>query len=203
MRPTIRRIGDDIRHLRNIDAYAIAMVALVFGFFSAAGDVLPVNARWAVVLIGLSLLVFRMTLPEEYNCSVDDVLKDRTDFEKTSFSSRLRHARELWIFAPSAVNLLTPQTCDAIRSTLLDDSDGVVRIAVLDPRADAAVGIATRQLDESLDLPSQLFPSSLGTTILQLKRMAGWKTKGSFEYRLLDYNPGFSMIVIDPSARHG
>ncbi len=33
--------------------------------------------------------------------------------------------------------------------------------------------------------------------------MAAWHVNGSFEYRLLDYNPGFSLVAIDPSARDG
>jgi hypothetical protein len=65
------------------------------------------------------------------------------------------------------------------------------------------VQFATRQLDDSLDFPSQLFRSSLEATVRQLQRMAAWRERGSFEYRLADYNPGFSLVAIDPGSRHG
>jgi hypothetical protein len=110
---------------------------------------------------------------------------------------------ELWVFAPSAINLLAPQNCDTIRTTLLANPDGVVRVVVLDPSAEAAVQLATRQLDHSLDYPSQLFGSSLQATLGQLQRMAAWQERGSFEYRLVGYSPGFSLVAVDPGTRHG
>src|SRR5579863_8905725 len=153
MREISRRIGRDLRQLRNIDAYAVALIVFVFAALSIAGDILSVNARWAVLLIGVGVLVFRMTLPEHYEGSTEDVLKDRSSFEDKPFSARLRKASELWVFAPSAINLLTPQNCDTIRTTLLANPDGVVRVVVLDPAAETAVQFATQQLDDSLESP--------------------------------------------------
>jgi hypothetical protein len=199
----LRRIGHDLRHLRNVDAYAVALVACVFAAFSVAGDALSVNARWAVVLVGIGLLVFRMTLPERYGSVADDLLKDRSAFEGAQFPVQLRQASELWVFAPAGINLLSPQTCGTIRTTLLDRPDSVVRIAVLDPAAKGAVEQATQQLDDSLDCPPQLFRSSLEATIRQLQRLAASPTRGSFAYRLLGFNPGFSIVAIDPGTRKG
>jgi hypothetical protein len=203
MREVFRRIGRDLRQLRNIDAYAIALLVFVFAVLSMAGDILSDNARWAVLLIGVGVLVFRVTLPDHYDGSADDVLKDRTAFEDKPLSARLREASELWIFAPSAINLLPPQNCDTIRTTILAKSEGVVRVAVLDPAAETAVQFATRQLDDSLDAPSEVFRSSLDATVGQLQRMAAWQERGSFQYRLAAYSPGFSLVAIDPGARHG
>jgi len=202
MRDVYRRIGCDVRQLRNIDAYAVALMVFVFAVLSLAGDILTVNARWAILLVGVGVLVFRVTLPDHYAGSVDDVLKDRFSFEGKPSSARLRDARELWIFAPSAINLLAPQNCDTIRTTILANPDGVVRVVVLDPAAEKAVQFATRQLDDSLDHPSQLFRSSLEATIRQLQRMVAWRERGNLEYRLADYNPGFSLVAIDPGTRH-
>jgi hypothetical protein len=203
MHEVFRRIGRDLRQLRNIDAYAVALIVFVFAVLSLAGDILPTNARWAVLLIGMGVLVFRVTLPDRYEGCADDVLKDRSAFEDKPFSARLREAGELWVFAPSAINLLAPQNCDTIRTTILANPDGVVRVVVLDQAAETAVQLATRQLDDSLDYPSQLFRSSLEATVRQLQRMAAWQERGSFEYRLADYNPGFSLVAIDPATRSG
>lgn len=63
--------------------------------------------------------------------------------------------------------------------------------------------LATRQLDDSLDYPVQDFRASLQATMHQLGIMASWHLRGSFDYRLLDYNPGFSLVSIDPATRKG
>jgi hypothetical protein len=203
MRAVIRRIGHDLQHLRNIDAYAVALLAFLFAVLSVTGDVLPDNVRWAALLVGLGILVFRVTIPDHYQGSLDDLLKDRTAFEDKAFPARLREASELWVFAPSAVNLLAPQNCETIRTTVLANPDGVVRVVVLDPAAETAVQLATRQLDDSLDFPSQLFPSALEATLRQLQRIAIRPARGSFDYRLAAYNPGFSLVAIDPGTRQG
>ena len=74
---------------------------------------------------------------------------------------------------------------------------------VLAPSRDAAIALATRQLDDSLDFPTQKFRASLEATIGKLEAMTGWTVPGSFQYRLLAYNPGFSLVAIDPSTRSG
>ena len=203
MREFKHRIGHDLKHLHNVDAYAVALVAFAFAALSVAGDTLPENPRWAVLLVGVGLLVFRITLPERYEGAIDGLLEDRSAFESTPFSARVRTAGELWVFAPSGINLLAPQNCDDLRTTILKNPDGKVRVVVLDPAAEDAVQLATRQLDDSLDYPSQLFRSSLEATSRQLERMATWPVRGSFDYRFLDYNPGFSLVAVDPATSHG
>ena len=203
MKAALRRIGHDLRYLHNIDAYAVALLAFVFAVLSVAGDVLADNARWAVLFAGVGVLIFRLTIPDHYDGSPDDVLKDRSAFDDKPFPVRLREASELWVFAPSAINLLAPQNCGTIRTTLLANPDGVVRVVVLDPAAESAVQLTTQQLDDSLDFPTQMFPSSLEATLRQLHRMAAWQARGSFEYRLAGYNPGFSLVAIDPGTRQG
>src|SRR5215813_1950879 len=122
-----RRVGRDLRHMHNLDAYAVALIVFVFAVLSVVGDILPNNARWAVLLVGVGVLVFRVTMPNRYEGSADDLLKDRSAFEDRPLSARLREASELWVFAPSAINLLAPQNCDTIRTALLANPDGVVR----------------------------------------------------------------------------
>ncbi len=199
----IRRIGHDIRHQRNLDAYAVAVLAFAVAVLSVVADSLAAHFRWAVLLVGVGVLVFRITLPDRLPGDAGDVLHDRSAFDDKPFPARLRSARELWVFAPSGINLLAPQHGDTIRTTLLDKQDGAVRIVVLDPAEDGAVRLATRQLDDSLDYPVQQFPSSLAATIDRLRRMAAWQVRGSFEYRLLDHNPGFSLVAVDPGTSRG
>lgn len=67
-----------------------------------------------------------------------------------------------------------------MRKHVLDKPDGLVRIVVLDPA------------DKTLDLASQ-----------HLEWMAQRTFTGTFEYGLFDFNPGFSLVAVDPGTKHG
>lgn len=198
-----RRIGRDLKRRRHLDAYVVATIAFVFAAITVVGDAVPEQLRWAALLAGVGLLVYRITLPEANAGAADDLLNDRTAFDDNPLPSRLKTAREVWVFAPSAANILSAHHCELLRRGPLSHPDGTVRVAVLDPAAETAMQLATRQLDDSLDYPIQEFRTCLDTTMHQLQLMAGWPISGSFQYGLLDYNPGFSMVALDPSARHG
>lgn len=202
MHDALRRVGQDLKNRRNIEAYAVAGLAIVFAVLSVIGDVLPDDLRWAALLAGLALLVYRLTLPEQAGIT-DELLRDRTSFDDRPFTALLDNAREVWIFAPSAVNLLNHRTCDVLRAKVLNRTEGTVRIVVLNPDQKEALRLAAKQLDDSLDYPMQQLEPSLAATLQKLRAMNSWTVSGSLEYRLLDYNPGFSLVAIDPSERHG
>jgi hypothetical protein len=203
MRAIARRIGRDLIDRRNLDAYAIALVALLAALVSLVSDVVSAQLKWGITLASLGLLVYRLTVPDPADCTVDDLLDDRTAFDAVPLPARLRDAQEVWIFAPSAVNLLSESTCQLLRGTVLRRPDGVVRVVVLDPAETAAVEIASRQLDDALEFPIQRLPECLDTTVARLSTIEGWAVNGSFEHRKIGYNPGFSLVVIDPSTRGG
>jgi hypothetical protein len=198
-----RRIAHDLRSRRFVDAYSAAFVAFVLAVLSLIGDIVPDQVRWAVLLAGVGLLVLRGTIPESSQHTIDDILHDRFAFDENPLPDVLKNAKEIWIFAPTAVNLLSVHNCELLRTGILKKAGGVVRVVVLDPTEEAAVQIATRQLDDALDYPVQNFGSSLQTTLRLLHAVASWNLIGTFEYRVLTYNPGFSLVAIDPSARNG
>lgn len=198
-----RRIAKDLRNREYIDAYSVAFVAFGLAILSLVPDLVPEPLKWAAVLGGVGLLVLRITVPDTKAGSADDLLADRTAFEKTPFSKRIEGASQVWIFAPTGVNLLSAQNCELLRSKMLSKPDGALRVVILDSSNEQAVELAVRQLDDSLDYPLQAFRDSLATTGRQLGRMATWNINGSFDYKLLDYNPGFSLVAIDPASRNG
>jgi hypothetical protein len=198
-----RRVSRDLRNRRYVDAYSAALVAFVLAVLSLAGDVVPDQLRWAALLAGVGLLVLRITIPDGTQGTLDEVLSDRFAFDVAPLTDRLRDAKEIWIFAPTAVNLLSAQNCEILRTGPLNRPDGAVRVVVLNPHNESAVELATHQLDDSLDYPIQDFRASLQATIRLLTAVGTWRVAGSFGYRLLDYNPGFSLVAIDPSARNG
>jgi hypothetical protein len=198
-----RRIGRDLKNRRNVDSYSVAFVTFVLAVLSLVGEVVPDRLRWAALLAGVGILVLRITIPDSPGGTVDDLLSDRFAFDANPLPERLKNAKEIWIFAPTAVNVLSAHSCELLRTGPLDKPDGVVRVVVLDPANNAAVQLATRQLDDSLDYPIQDFSTSLDTTVRLLGAVTAWHTNGSFDYRLLDYNPGFSLVAIDPSTSNG
>jgi hypothetical protein len=202
LRETFRRIGRDVRNRRNIEAYVVAFLALFFALSSVIGEVIPMHIRWAALLAGVGLLVYRVTVPDRPE-SVDELLRDRTVFDDTSFALRIAKAREVWIYAPSAINLLGPQNCEALRSKILSHRDGILRVVILDPAAEEGIRVATRQLDGAVDFPVQNLVTSLASTARVLDNMDHWVVDGDFQYRLIDYNPGFSMVAVDPGKRDG
>lgn len=198
----LRRLGRDLRDRRHLEAYAIAITALVLAVLSVVDDVVPDGIRWAALLSGVGLLVYRITLPETAG-GADDLLRDRSAFDSLPFANRIRGAKELWIFAPSAVNLLSPQNCEAIRTHILSHREGAVRIVILDPDADDAVDQAAYQLDESVEYPTETIRPSLNAVIERLQLMSAWRCPGTLDYRFLSYNPGFSLVAINPGHSTG
>ena len=201
MHDALRRVGRDLKNRHNVEAYAVASIAVVFAILSVIGDLLPDDLRWAALFAGLALLVYRLTLPEG-GAPADELLRDRTSFDDRPFTALLDGAREVWIFAPSAVNLLDPRTCDALRTKILAKAYGVVRIVVLDPNQHEAVRLTAKHLDNPV-YPTQRLEQSLATTLHRLQLMQSWAVPGTLEYKLLDYNPGFSLVAVDPNERRG
>lgn len=198
-----KRISQDVKNRRYVDAYSAAFVAFVLAVLSLVGDIVPEQLRWAALLAGVGLLVLRITIPDDPQSNLDEVLNDRFAFDAYPITDRLKNAEEIWIFAPTAINLLSAHNCEILRTGALSRPSGVVRVVVLNPGNDRAVQLATRHLDDSLDYPIQDFSTALQTTIRLLGAMAAWQVNGSFEYRLLDYNPGFSFVATDPSGHDG
>ena len=202
MMQVLRRVGRDIRARRHIEVYVIVAASVVVAVLSLVGEVVSEGARWSVVLSAVGLLLYQVTLPDGAG-SADDVLRDRTAFDATTFESRLARATEVWVYGPSAVNLLTAHTAEVLRTRVLDRPDGRLRVVVLDNDQEHAVAIAHRQLDEAPGFQTSDLPHALEVTVDRLERMARWGLDGRFEYRLAPYNPGFSMVALDPGRKDG
>jgi hypothetical protein len=197
------RIRDDLRDRRNVEVYAAAGLAVIFAILSVIGDIVPENLRWAAIYAGLGLLVYRLTLPELTSGEPGSTVGDRTALEATSFTERLQGVRELWVYGPSAVNFLSPSHTEALRKMVLDKPDGLLRVVVLDPSVRESMDIAVKQLDESELYGTQRLQDALNRSIAQLAEMEQWSLPGKVEHRYLPYNPGFSLVVINPNSREG
>jgi hypothetical protein len=197
-----RRIARDLLHRRHVEVYLVAAASVVLAALSLAGDVVNEDVRWATVFAALGLLTYQLALPDRAS-DLDDVLHNRAAFDDITFSSRIRGAREVWVLAPSAVNLLTASTADDVRKSVLGRGDGVFRVMVLDPAAGDAVVLAAHQLDDATDYPAEALPDAVQATAARLEMMASWDVVGEFQHRYVGFNPGFSIVAIDPNGRDG
>lgn len=198
----LRRIRRDLKERRHVEVYVVTAAAVVLAVLSLVGDLVGAEIRWAVVLAALSLLTYQIALPTRSN-DLDDVLHSRTSFDDITFSSRLRRAKAVWVFGPSAVDLLTADTANHLRTQVLSRREGVVRIMVLDPAQQEAVGLAASQLDHSTDYPTVDLAPALAGTVGRIEMMAGWDVAGTFEYGFAPFNPGFSIVAINPYGKDG
>jgi hypothetical protein len=195
-------IGPGLGGLRRIESHAVAAVALAFTVLSLIGETVTDDLRWAVVMAGIGLLVHRGAAAET-RPSAHRLLADRREFEETPLQHRLRTAQEVWVFAPSGANMLSSPHCDALRRYVLNREYGAVHVVVLDPNATETVARTAHWFSDSLDFSSRKFTQSLDAVIGRLEAMARWPHRGEFSYRLLDHNPGFSLVAIDPAKRTG
>jgi hypothetical protein len=91
MRPlkTLRRIGTDLRQLKNVEAYVVLLLVIVWVVVSIVGieTLFPDEAQRItivlnLILTALGILIFRITYSEQGNASqLDDYLNDRSTFE--------------------------------------------------------------------------------------------------------------------------
>lgn len=185
----LRRFFSDIRIGRHLEAYAIFAIGVTLVVLGLIG-VIGATVLQSMILLALSFLVFHTTMDlSNRRPSLDQVLRSRDDFE--SFSTLLKGVRDLRIYGPTAVNVLI-NSADIRRFVL--DTGGLVRVIVL-ANQEAAVKAAEAQLDDNLD-----FTQTLHTSFGILNKL---QERSGFKYRLLAFNPGFSLIVVNAESADG
>lgn len=189
-RNPFRRLADDLREVRNVEAYAISALAAVLTVFTIVGDPSPELFN-TVTLACLAFLVFSTAGQRAagQTAGLAGVLRDRDSY--ATFEQLLEGATELWMYAPSGVNVLRRHAGD-IRRWLA--AGGQARVVVHDPGAGAVDTLAT-QLDDNND-----FGNDLTAALDSLDKLAA---SGRLDYRLLPLNPGFSLVVVNPRQRGG
>lgn len=197
MRRRVKQILTDIRHRRHIDLYASTLIVLVFSALLIVGADLPESVRWSVLFAGLGFLLLRAAFANHR----EDRFLDRSDYDRNPITDDLRNAKDVWIFAPVGSNFLTEERCDVLRRGPLAREGGSVRVVVL-KQFDPGDPIS-EQLDALLDFPVQTAAESLRDTRVRLEAVAKWQVKGTFAYGEIDFNPGFSLVAVNPHAAGG
>lgn len=107
-----RRISGDLKSRRHVDAYSVAFVTFVLAVLSLVPDVVPDPLRWAALLAGVGLLVWRTTIPESLTGTFDNLLSDRLAFDRQPLSERLKNATEVCILPRAQLTSCPPTTAN-------------------------------------------------------------------------------------------
>lgn len=188
----LKRIADDIFAGRNIEAYVITILALIIAILSVIQDVVSLDLQMAALLSAIALLVFKTTEPDSKQVDLDSVLRDRQSF--SPFREFIAGGRELLVYAPSAVNVMS-NSPDIEREIL---KHGKMRVLIQDPTITHSVEHLHQQLDETM---SHLLISDIERSVSILEGMK--RRNLNVEYRFMPYSPGFSLVIVDPDGRDG
>jgi hypothetical protein len=185
----VRRVIDDLTNLRNVDAYVVGFIGIALILIDVLGSV-ELDAYLSVMTAALVVLLFRTTTPVRKEIDLDNVLLDRQSY--TPLRDFVQGAHTVWVYGPSAVNVLR-ESATFKREVI--DRGGEVRVLLQDPGESANMEILRQQLD-----PNNNLDHDIQGSLFTLEKMRAW---GKVEYRLLPYNPGFSLLVIDPDGKDG
>jgi hypothetical protein len=188
----LRRVITDISAGRQIEAYALTLIALGVTVATMLDDALSLDIQMAVLLAGIGLLVFKTTVPVEKEIDLDRVLLDRQSYG--AFRDFIRGGHELLIAAPSAVNVL--MSAPDIEREILDRG-GKLRVLLQDIDQTPSVAILHQQLDKM----SHLLENDVARSTTILDGLI--RQKKQVDYRLAPFSPGYSLIIIDPDGRDG
>lgn len=197
---TLRRIWRDIRRGQHIEVYIVTAVGVTVSVLGILGGI-PLEQQMAVAIAALTLLVFNISSPTKLEGSLDDFLNDRDAFPP--LRERLQQAQTLEVFAPSAINLLSADNLHIILETVLAHKEGLLRVVILDKRSADGMAVAKRQLDDAVDIQVQVLEEAVVSCQRQFEVIRRNMKQGTFEYGFLDYNPGFSMVVINGDKPSG
>lgn len=185
----VRRVIDDLTNLRNVDAYVVGFIGIALIVIDVLGTV-ELDAYLSVMTAALVVLLLRTTAPTRTEVDLDNVLLDRQSY--TPLREFIQGAHVVWVYGPSAVNVLRESA--AFKREVLDRG-GEMRVLLQDPDADSSMAILRQQLD-----PNNNLDHDIQGSLYTLDKMRDW---GKVDYRMLPYNPGFSLLVIDPDGKDG
>jgi hypothetical protein len=185
----LRRIWDDILNFRNVDAYVVAFLGIIMVVLGVLNPPDP-SIYLLVVTAGMVVLLFRETTPPSKEVDLDSVLHTRQTYKP--LREFLQGAKTVWICGPSNYNVLR----DASLQREVLEHGGAVRVLLQDREASASMEILHQQLDPTSDLDHDIRGS-----LLLLDKMRANNSKA--EYKLLPYNPGFSMLIVNPTSGDG
>ncbi len=199
-----RRLVGDLKARNHLDTYALTAVVFTFAILSLVSDALDHNLRWAVLLSGVGLLIYRLTLAPLDRSAGRFALRPQQIRGQPAGPAAPERPRCTGVRAVGG----EPAVAADVRTAPEHRTGPAERICAGGgprPRGGrSAIGIAARQLDDSLEFPIQRLPQSLASTPrTDEPDRPGGGPRGRSTYRVFPYNPGFSLVLVDPETSHG
>jgi|GEM_PF-615208 len=205
-------IINDLRRGRHLETYAVVVIGIILIVLDLFGSALVADDKLTVIIAALLILMFRsrsdlssadiaastqQVIQEiqkniEAHVELDQVLQDRQSYEP--FREFVQDATVLWVYGASGINVLK-NTRDL--NSIVSKPNGQLHVIIQDPTEAASMNVLHQQLDKYNDLQSDI-----QSTLFTLAALAR-QYSGKMEHRLLDYSPGFSLLVVDPDGPNG
>lgn len=187
------RVGTDILNGRNLEVYAITIVAVVVAVVGLLDNVISIETQLAVLLAGMAVLVLKSINTDKQEVNLDEVLRDRQSFGR--FADFIRGGRELWVYGPSSVTI-TDSATEVEREIL--QRGGSVRFLLQDPQVEASIQMLHQILDNRM---AHMLEQDIERSVRIIENIKRHHPK--LEHRFLKYSPGFSLVIVDPDGRNG
>jgi hypothetical protein len=193
---TLRGVVNDLLAFRNVDAYVVVAIGVALIVFDVLGNV-DISLQLTVVIAALVVMISRMTAPAPKQTDLNDLLHTRKQFGP--FRDFIAGGRTLWIYSPSAINILRDPS--VIKEEILDKGGSFVML-IQDPTQTTIIEALQQQLDvAALDLKNDITVSS--DIIRKLKTRKKEKITFDIVFGYLAYSPGFSLTIVDAERSSG
>jgi hypothetical protein len=205
-------VADDLRNREHLETYLLIVLVIALFILDLFGEVLDDDRKLTLIIAALLVLIFRTRKELKVDdvrhesdrviaamnglihapVELDTVLQDRQSY--APFREFVHDATVLWVYGASGINVLK-NTKDI--NNIVSKPSGQLRVIVQDPSQAASMDILHQQLDKYNNLQSDI-----QSTMYTLGALAR-QYSGKMEHRLLDYSPGFSLLVVDPDGPNG
>ncbi|MBC7811174.1 MAG: hypothetical protein H7175_08510, partial [Burkholderiales bacterium] len=212
IRGFFKSVGDDLRNREHLETYLLIVLVVALFILDLFGDVLNDDRKLTLIIASLLVLIFKTRKELKVDdvkresdrvikamngliqapVELDQVLQDRQSY--APFREFVQDATVLWVYGASGINVLK-NTKDI--NSIVGKPNGQLRVIIQDPTHTASMNILHQQLDKYNDLQSDI-----QSTMFTLTALAK-QYSGKMEHRLLDYSPGFSLLVVDPDGPNG
>lgn len=195
LRRTLRRIGSDLLGFRNVEAYVVTLIGIALIVIDILGDV-TTDVQLTVIIAALVVLVFRSTAPTTQKTGLDEVLGNRNNFGP--FREFIRGGRTLWVYAPSAINILRDPS--SIKEEILDRG-GQLTVLLQNPNESTVI----QNLENQLDIAAVDLKSDIQVSVEVLRKLKARHNNADYhiDYGFLTYSPGFSLTIVDAQRSTG
>lgn len=195
--------------LSNLDtllAIAISMVAAIFGVFGGNVSFLISAIAGTLGLLAYGLIkdriarenLLRQLQQLNNKTSVSDILKDRNAY--VPLNETLDAAKHICLVGPSLINLFSHWK-GYFYFTKLNEHGATIHAITLDPDC-SAIESTAKCMNEPVDNLRLEIKNALLSVESMLRDEYGVK-KGVIELRLMQSNPNYSMVLIDPDKPNG